>query len=145
MPRVEFHRVHGDTDVLIEHACKLCRTAIKDRFRVVMRARPDHLPQLDALLWSEPPEAFVSHETTTGGAWPVGIAALLTDGPLLHAGERALLINMDLSAPLPEQFGHVAEIFCSDPASSELARARYRTYRKQGWRLGFSELENPQS
>jgi len=143
MPRVDFYRVHGRTKAVVCYACDLCQSAVNDQFRVLLRVRPEQLEQLDQLLWTRHETDFISHERTSGGTWPVGMAALLTTGPIIGGGERALLINTDSSAPLSENFGHVAEIFSTDPTAQEPVRNRYRTYQQNGWRIGYTDIEKP--
>lgn len=88
--------------------------------------------ELDDLLWSHEPDAFIPHQLAGEDDDPeveVLIVAPDTETPV-----RPLMLNLRAD-PVPTDIDRVLEVVPADPAEREGSRARWRVYQQAGAEL----------
>jgi DNA polymerase-3 subunit chi len=140
VPRVDFYLAEAATEAARLHlVCRLVDKAYAAGHpTLVLGDDRRELAALDELLWTSIDGSFIPHELATDGAGtaPLGAqpeAAVLLATRAPDDFPRVLLIN--LGAGMPEvaaAFERVIEVPGADPASRQLARDRFRAYRRLG-------------
>lgn len=132
-PKVEFHT--GVEDPLT-FACRLLRKAYHRGARLLVRAPPQRLAELDHALWTFVEREFVPH-LRFGASGPVPRTAArtpiwLVDGPVPEQAPP-ILVNLDADAPAdPARFERIIEIVSTDAEDTRRARQRWRAYADEG-------------
>jgi DNA polymerase-3 subunit chi len=89
---------------------------------------------LDELLWTSIDGSFIPHELLAEGDDGAGAESpvlLASHAPL--AAPRVLLVNLCAQVPpIATEFERVIEVPAGDPAGRQLARERFRTWRRLG-------------
>jgi len=131
--QVSFYSLHqSDPRARLHFACRLTEKARNLGHRVfILVDGPDQGRDMDALLWSYKPDAFVPHtlnetEQPEREMVAIGSARQLE----LHSD---LLINL-AKEPVHDtaRFTRINEIVCKDPEITRNGRERYRHYQGQG-------------
>ncbi|OIR02740.1 DNA polymerase III subunit chi [mine drainage metagenome] len=130
MSSIEF-RV-GAADPLA-YACVLLRVAVAKGARLVVRAAPSQMDDLDARLWTFSQYDFLPH-CRAGDALAQRTPVVLTDALDLRSfGDRDCLVNL---APDPasgwQALPRVIEIVGTSSADKQAGRSRFRAYREAG-------------
>lgn len=109
-------------------ACRLTEKAFKLGHRVHLHMEDESAAtELDALLWSFQPTAFVPH--TLGSDTPSDVVVDWR----APAGDGDLLINLTLTVPtFFTRFKRVAEIVVDSDALQRPLRSNFRVYRDRG-------------
>ena len=140
VPRVDFYITEVATEAARLHlVCRLVDKAYAAGHpTLVLGDDRRALAALDGLLWTSIDGSFLPHEFALEGA-DAAPAGPPREAPVLLATRapddfpRVLLIN--LGAAIPEVaagFQRVIEVPGADPASRQLARDRFRAYRRLG-------------
>jgi DNA polymerase-3 subunit chi len=135
----EIRFFHNAADKL-SAACRIIATAYrKGRSVTVFAPAPEIAARLDALLWESPYHPFLPHvaaSSALAGETPVLIDPTL-DAPL----HLDVLVSLG-EAPPPgfDRFAQLIEIVTQDPADALAARARWRQYAKQGYKIESNDL-----
>ena len=136
MTEVNFH--HGAAD-LLGYACRLLQKAHERGARVAVTGAPRLLGQLDLVLWTFEPLAFVPHARLLAGEAPV---ARLAATPIwlldqaLDAPHHEVLVNLgpELAAGF-ESFERLFEIVGRDEADKQAGRQRWRQLESRGYAI----------
>ena len=140
MTEIAFHFNLPDK---IAYACRLLRKAVSAGMKVVVKAEPDVLKQLDADLWTFSPLDFVSHCFSDSAPNLVSASAVvLTLDAQLTAHHQVLL---NLGFDVPEGFAgydRLIEVVGPDGADTEAARKRWRFYAARGYTIVRHDLAN---
>ncbi len=137
MTEVEFHFNVGEK---LGYSCRLLRKAVNAGSRLVVTGEPAQLAELDALLWTFAPTAFVPHclaqaDDTVRAASPVLLASALDDPAVLGLG-HGVLVNLGSEVPAGfERFERFIEVVGSDEADRQAARSRWGHYKRRGYAL----------
>jgi DNA polymerase-3 subunit chi len=115
------------------HAAKLAEKAWQQGDRVgILCDTEEHAQELDELLWSFTPDAFIPHsrvtESTPPGTDPVGI---LCETPQPHDWDTVIILSSALPANA-DRFTRLALIAHNDPQMLETARSHFRQLRTLG-------------
>lgn len=131
--QVEFHTGVDDT---VRFACRLLRKAYHRGARLLVRAPPQRLAELDRALWTFVEREFVPHlRFAAAGPRPKSAARTpiwLVDGPAPE-GAPPILVNLGADAPADvSRFERVIEIVSADAEDTRQARRRWRAYQEAG-------------
>ncbi len=141
MTRIGFYEITGGGDTHLALCCQLAAKAMAQSMDTLIHC-PDAatLDQLDALLWSHAPTAFIPHGRAPDPAAPV---TLNLDGDPGH--HHGLLINLAAVAPdWFSRFERLAEfVHAENPHQREQMRERYRFYRDRGYAIQHHKLGVP--
>ena len=111
--------------------CELCRKANDAGLATLVLARdPAQAEELDDLLWSFDPDAYIPHQIA-GSDEDEEEALVLIAAPGQDTADRALVINLR-DAAVPDGFERVLEVVPADPAAREPLRERWKQYRARG-------------
>ena len=133
MPRADFYliqkeRFRADPLLLV---CELARKAHDAGLPTLVLARDaGQAEQLDDLLWSFDPDAYIAHQIAGDDEdelAPVLIATPDTDTPM-----RALVINLR-DAPVDGVFDRVLEVVPADDSARGPLRERWKQYLARGF------------
>ncbi len=136
MTEVMFHLNVPDR---LGYACRLLRKAYGSGAKVVVRAPPATLEQLDGLLWTFEATDFVPHLRLAEGETvaprlqhtPIWLVAHVAQAP-----HHDVLLNLgDELVPGFESFAKVIEIVPEDAAPKQAARQRWKHYADRGYAL----------
>ena len=140
MTEVMFHLNVPDR---LGYACRLLRKAYGSGAKVVVRAPPATLEQLDGLLWTFEATEFVPHLRLADGET---VAPRLRHTPIwlvehvAQAPHHDVLLNLgDELVPGFESFAKVIEIVPEDAAPKQAARQRWKHYADRGYALKHHE------
>jgi len=129
---IDFHSNVADK---FNYACRLVRKARAADTRIVLRAAPQDLAQLDAALWTFSAADFLPH-VRAGDALAPQTPVILTDDDTAELPHHQILINLSATAPAHfERFERLIEIVGADEADAQAGRERYRLYKGQGYQL----------
>lgn len=138
MTEIAFHFNLPDK---IAYACRLLRKAVSAGMKVVVKAEPNVLQQLDADLWTFSPLDFVSHCLIDSAPNLVSASAVvLTLDAQLTAHHQVLL---NLGFDVPEGFAgydRLIEVVGPDGTDIEAARKRWRFYAARGYTIVRHDL-----
>ena len=141
MPRADFYliakpRFAGQPLLLV---CELCRKANDAGLATLVLARDSaQAEELDDLLWSFNPDAFIPHQIA-GSDEDEEEALVLIAPPDQQAGLRPLVINLRDAAWM-EPCDRVLEVVPDDPAAREPLRERWRQYKAAGYALSKHDM-----
>ncbi|WP_428424105.1 DNA polymerase III subunit chi [Methylibium sp.] len=141
MTEVNFH--HGAADPLA-HACRLLAKACQRGARVAVTASAERLAQLDVMLWTYDPLAFVPHarlrqgETMPARLTPTPIWLLDRAGDAPH---HEVLVNLgpDVTAGF-ESFERLFEIVGNGDDERRCGRQRWRYLESRGYEIRPHEV-----
>lgn len=141
MTRISFYEIAGGADAQFGLCCQLAAKAMAQGLDTLIHCPDtDAIEQLDVLLWSHLPTAFIPHGRAPDPATPV----TLNQGgdPGHHHG---LLINLAAGAPdWFSRFERLAEfVHAENPLQREQMRDRYRFYRDRGYAIEHHKLGAP--
>ncbi|MGN0864076.1 MAG: DNA polymerase III subunit chi [Stenotrophomonas koreensis] len=141
MMRADFYliakpRFSGQPLLLV---CELCRKANDAGLATLVLARDSaQAEELDDLLWSFNPDAFIPHQIA-GSDEDEEEALVLIAAPGQQAGLRPLVINLRDAAWM-EPCDRVLEVVPDDPAAREPLRERWRQYKAAGYALAKHDM-----
>ena len=119
--------------------CELCRKANDAGLATLVLARDSaQAEELDDLLWSFNPDAFIPHQIA-GSDEDEEEALVLIAPPDQQAGLRPLVINLRDAAWM-EPCDRVLEVVPDDPAAREPLRERWRQYKAAGYALSKHDM-----
>ena len=140
MTEVMFHLKVPDR---LNYACRLLRKAQAQGAKAVVTAPAATLAQLDRLLWTFEPLAFVPHLRLAGGgtaapnqlATPIWLVERVDQAP-----HHEVLLNLgDEMVAGFESFERVIEIVPEDDEPKQAARRRWKHYADRGYLLKTHE------
>ncbi|WP_438951766.1 DNA polymerase III subunit chi [Porticoccus sp.] len=139
MTHINFYKISGGFDASLTLACQLTEKAYQQGIQVLLHTGSEDVShQLDGMLWSFRPTAFIPHAIESGPASAVAINH--ADDPGEHHG---LLINLADNTPgWFSRFEKAIEIVYDDQQVIELKRARFGFYKHRGYPLNFHDLTN---
>lgn len=119
--------------------CELCRKANDAGLATLVLARDSaQAEELDDLLWSFNPDAFIPHQIA-GSDEDEEEALVLIAAPGQQPGLRPLVINLRDAAWM-EPCDRVLEVVPDDPAAREPLRERWRQYKAAGYALAKHDM-----
>ena len=119
--------------------CELARRACdSNQFTVVLARDASQAEELDDLLWSFNPDAFIPHQIA-GSDEDEEEALVLIAPPGQQPGLRPLVINLRDAAWM-EPCDRVLEVVPDDPAAREPLRERWRQYKAAGYALAKHDM-----
>ena len=119
--------------------CELCRKANDAGLATLVLARDSaQAEELDDLLWSFNPDAFIPHQIA-GSDDDEEEALVLIAPPGQQPGLRPLVINLRDAAWM-EPCDRVLEVVPDDPAAREPLRERWRQYKAAGYALAKHDM-----
>jgi len=119
--------------------CELCRKANDAGLATLVLARDSaQAEELDDLLWSFNPDAFIPHQIA-GSDEDEEEALVLIAPPGQQPGLRPLVINLRDAAWM-EPCDRVLEVVPDDPAAREPLRERWRQYKAAGYALSKHDM-----
>ncbi|MBV1888681.1 MAG: DNA polymerase III subunit chi [Proteobacteria bacterium] len=131
MERVDFYLIAEDLSVQ-QFACRLVNKAFNAGLTVRIELEtPEHVQQLDILLWEYRSDWFVPHDI---GVDENGVASFIHVADLPRLSNQAdMLLNLSATPPAcGESYQRIAEIVPDNPAEREPMRERFRYYRNLG-------------
>lgn len=140
MTHINFYKLSGDFEQALLLACRLVEKARQQGLQVLMHT-PDEATsqQLDELLWSFKPSAFIPHAIEATPISPVAISH--GDDPGEH---HDILINLTEEVPgWFSRFEKTFEIVYDDQKVVEVKRERFRFYKSRGYPLQYHDLSKP--
>lgn len=142
MPRADFYliakpRFAGQPLLLV---CELCRKANDAGLATLVLARDSaQAEELDDLLWSFNPDAFIPHQIA-GSDEDEEEAVVLIAAPGQEASApRPLVINLRDAAWM-QPCDRVLEVVPDDPSAREPLRERWRQYKAAGYALSKHDM-----
>lgn len=156
MTKIDFYiapekPLHGDSNIdggSHDHwliACRVVEKAYRKNMQVcILTASAKMTEQLDQLLWSYRPNAFVPHATTESDEAehaPVLIGHMSESVSAFEKLKCDMLVN--LSGQRPEFFSRflrLAEIVSADAAAKAESRKHYKFYKDRGYPLAVHNL-----
>ena len=139
MTSIDFYVLASDqTSARLQFACRLAYKAWQqDRMVYLHCANEQEAKELDALLWSFRPEAFLPHGLHHTSATEQVVCGWEND-PAPH---HDLLINLSNDTPeFFSRFNRLAEILIEQDAVLSSARERFRFYRERGYPLETHQI-----
>lgn len=141
MPRADFYLIakprFASQPLLL--VCELCLKASNAGMQTVVLARDQaQAEELDDLLWSFNPDAFIPHQIA-GSDEDEEEAVVLIAAPGQDSVERPLVINLRDTAWL-QPCERVLEVVPDDPAAREPLRERWRQYKAAGYTLNKYDM-----
>ena len=123
MTQVDFHFNVPDTG---RYGCRLVRKAWQAGHKVVVYCEDTRrLASFDRLLWEFAPLSFIPH---------VSVRHPLAERTPVPASHRQVLVNLgERMPPAFADYARVVELVGTDAQSRQAARARFRSYREQGY------------
>ena len=119
--------------------CELCRKANDAGLATLVLARDSaQAEELDDLLWSFNPDAFIPHQIA-GSDEDEEEALVLIAPPGQQPGLRPLVINLRDAAWM-EPCDRELEVVPDDPAAREPLRERWRQYKAAGYALSKHDM-----
>lgn len=135
-PEVTFYLLsQADEPAWLASVCKLVTAQFSQRRKVAIRARSQEQAELiDELLWQQPTDRFIPHNLV--GEGPNGGAPVVI-GWNQHADAfgygRQVVINLaNDTAPFLRGAQHIIDFVPAKDEDKELARERFREYRRSG-------------
>ena len=140
MPRADFYLIAKPrfaTQPLLL-VCELARRAHDTgRFTLVLARDAAQAEELDDLLWSFEPDAFIPHQIA--GDEEDEVTPVLIVPPELEAPPRPLVINLR-DAAWTAACERVLEVVPADPAARDPLRERWRQYKSMGYELAKHDM-----
>lgn len=126
--------------------CELAKKALAAGQPMLVLARDmAQAEELDDLLWSFDPDAYVPHQIAGAGPDDDGDggeedeADVLIAPPEVDVPLRPLVLNLR-DAPVEGSFERVLEVVPADPAAREPLRARWTQYKARGFTLNKYDM-----
>lgn len=115
----------------------LLERAYSGGYRILLTAATDaHVEQLNQLLWTYDPDSFLPHGSSNEENQQEQPVLLSTGIEALNSAN--LLMVTDGRAIENPAFERVIDIFDgNDPQATELARARWKTYKDSGYEMTY--------
>jgi DNA polymerase-3 subunit chi len=137
MTRIDFY-IQAESRLHL--ACTLAAKALSRGVRMmILTADGEATEQVDRLLWSNPPIAFLPHCRAQHRLAPV--TPIILDHvaePVVH---EQILVNLrDEPPPHFSRFERLMEIVTRDESDRECARTRFRFYRERGYEIRTHDL-----
>ena len=122
---------------------KLMEKALAGGFRALVVTQPEHVEQVDDLLWTYDPASFLPHGSEKAGrleAQPILISAQAEN----RNGATLLVITDGRSESTPDNWARILDIFDGKDAEAvAAARQRWTAYKEQGHELSYlKQTEN---
>ena len=139
MTNINFYKISGGLSESLMLSCQLTEKAFQQGLPVLLHTGDEDVSrQLDDLLWSFRPTAFLPHAIESTPVSPIAINH--DDDPGEHHG---LLINLAKETPgWFSRFEKAIEIVYDDQQVIELKRERFSFYKHRGYPLNFHDLSN---
>ena len=137
MTEVEFHFNVSDK---LEYSCRLLRKAHAGGVKLLVKADPVMLAQLDQMLWTLSATEFLPHcrsdaPPATLALSPIVLAASVLE-PVLEGRATGVLVNLGQDVPPGfESFERFIEIVSSAPDDRQAGRQRWNHYKQRGYAL----------
>lgn len=137
MPQADFYliqkpRFRKEPLLLV---CELARKAHEAGLPTLIFARDAaQAEQLDDLLWSFDPDAFIPHQIAGADSQDEEEAEVLIAAPGCEAAMRPLLINLR-DAPADGSFERVLEVVPADASARGPLRERWKQYQARGFEM----------
>lgn len=141
MTHINFYKLSGNFDAALLLACRLTEKAYQQNLPVLLLT-PDEVAsrQLDELLWSFKPSAFLPHAIEALPASAIAISH--SDDPGEHHG---ILINLSRSAPSWfSRFEKAIEIVYDDQQIIDEKRERWSFLKSRGYPMQYHDLTKPE-
>ena len=141
MPRADFYLIakprFAEQPLLL--VCELARRACdSNQFALVLARDAAQAEELDDLLWSFDPDAYIPHQIA-GQAEEDEVTPVLIAAPGTEAPARPLVINLR-----DEAWGaaceRVLEVVPADPATRGPLRERWKQYQALGYELNKHDM-----
>ncbi|MCE7031196.1 DNA polymerase III subunit chi [Lysobacter sp. GX 14042] len=114
--------------------CELARKASDAGIATLVLARDAaQAEQLDDLLWSFDPDAFIPHQIAGAGE-DEEEAVVLIAAPEHDPALRPLVVNLR-DAAVEGEFDRVLEVVPADPSARDPLRERWKQYKARGFEL----------
>lgn len=126
----------GHTIALDElHACFQAANFYRQRQRVfIFTGSQQQAHQIDELLWSFDPDSFVPHNLIGEGPDNGSPVEISWQAP---TNRRNVLINLSSTVPdFAQHFAHIVDFVPHEEQLKQLARERFKMYRKLGFQIG---------
>ena len=139
MTRIDFYVLNSDSrEARLHYACRLAHKAWSHNRKVYLHcATEEEAEQLDELLWSFRPDAFLPHALHPDQP-DSNVVCGWADDPAPH---HDLLINLSNDTPLFfSRFNRLAEILVEHELVLSPARERFRFYRERGYPLKTHQI-----
>ena len=141
MTRVDFYQLEEDSPkATLQVSCQLVQKALAAHENVYCQV-PDQrtAEQLDELLWSFHPDAFIPHQVLPSKA-VLNTSVAIGVGPAPDTF-HSVLINLGEEVPARfERFERVLELVPAAEEARLKARGRYSYYKQRGYQLHYHQL-----
>ncbi|ADV28260.1 DNA polymerase III chi subunit HolC [Pseudoxanthomonas suwonensis 11-1] len=140
MPRADFYLIakprFAEQPLLL--VCELAKRAhAANQFTLVLARDAAQAEEIDDLLWSFEPDAFIPHQIA--GDEEDELTPVLVVPPEIEAPPRPLVINLR-DAAWTEPCERVLEVVPADPAARAPLRERWRQYQALGYDLNKHDM-----
>lgn len=140
MPRADFYLIakprFAEQPLLL--VCELAKRAhAANQFTLVLARDAAQAEEIDDLLWSFEPDAFIPHQIA--GDEEDELTPVLVVPPEIEAPPRPLVINLR-DAAWTEPCERVLEVVPADPAARAPLRERWRQYQALGYELNKHDM-----
>jgi len=140
MPRTDFYLIakprFAEQPLLL--VCELAKRAhAANQFTLVLARDAAQAEEIDDLLWSFEPDAFIPHQIA--GDEEDELTPVLVVPPEIEAPPRPLVINLR-DAAWTEACERVLEVVPADPAARAPLRERWRQYQALGYELNKHDM-----
>lgn len=128
----------------VAYTCRLLRKATARGARLVVRASPAELADLDVALWNVGAVDFIAHchAGATDDTRARSAVLLLEDRAELRP-EAPVLVNLGVDVPGNfDQFQRVIEIVSTDEADRMQARKRWKLYSERGYQIVRHDVQS---
>lgn len=141
MPRADFYLIAKPRfrDQPLGLVCELARKAYDSgQALLILTASYEQAEQLDDLLWSWDPDAYLPHQIA-GTDEDDELTPILLVPPHADIALRPLLLNLR-DAPVTGAFERVLEVVPADESARAPLRARWSHYKAQGFTLNKYDM-----
>ena len=143
--QVDFYLISNQvTDAKLKFASRLCNKIQRlDKKTLVVTDSVAITEQLDDMLWSFSDTSFVAHEQITDEALSsIQIGEHIQVDQQVLARGYGVLINLCEEVPVfSHHFDRVAEIVDPSDSDKAAARARFKSYKEEGFELKTHNIE----
>ncbi|WP_028916491.1 DNA polymerase III subunit chi [Pseudoxanthomonas sp. J35] len=141
MPRADFYLIakprFADQPLLL--VCELAKRACAaNQFTLILARDAAQAEEIDDLLWSFEPDAFIPHQIA-GTDEEDELTPVLIVAPGTEAPARPLVLNLRDEA-WQQPCERVLEVVPADPAARGPLRARWKQYQAMGYELNKHDM-----